>query len=378
MKLSKEIYRDKQGNLIRKFNHNGLITSEEYHDPSFIRSKKVLYKEEKQITSILETRQNNEGTSSEEDGILSLYQYSGESYQVFKYRIGTGTYKDFVNLKYLSYGKDDWHNVDEASSVYKFKLENGLPVTEVYQDLSDGTKSTVNYSYSNGLKVSETRTAEDGTVVKSDFAYENGKLKSKLTSVNSEFSDMLLYVYQNDLLSEEQKICRYKGIQYPAFQKKIFYNSKNEIEKTEYYGRYDERMLLYKKEEVIRKGNLVTKKHFETPNLEMMTGQYDLAALHAKLREDQMDWAIPLFDKKYAETAKPELGNWSIEAHDEKGNLTEIKMMHPDIAKKEVLAHLVYRNEYNEESLLEFVISYRINEEDKQEEMDIKKFYYYN
>jgi hypothetical protein len=175
-------------------------------------------------------------------------------------------------------------------------------------------------------------------------------------------------------LSEEQKFLKHKESLYLSSQKKFFYNAKKELEKTEYYGRYDSNLHLYKVEEIIRKGNERTMKHSFIPDLEMVIGHYDLATMHDQLKRENMEWAVSIFNKQYITTAKLQTFNHTIETVDDQGNIVETKMMHPE--NNEEMGKVLYRNEYNDKSLLEFVICYRVTEEGRAEESSIRKFYY--
>jgi hypothetical protein len=369
MPLSKEIHRDEHFTHTKEYNTNGDLVSEEYKTGTQIRSKKIHYNNKKQITSIIET---NKDSGLLQDGQLSLYVYTGDSYRLFKYKHSTTTFADYLSSTPLTSGKEN-----EAHYIGNIKTENGLLISEHHDDREEGTRSSVTYTYNNGVKVSEIKVAADGTTTKIDFTYEGGMLKTKLTSINSQFSDMMIYTYQHNLLSEEQKLCKHNNEQYPSLQKKFFYNTKKEIEKTEYYGRYNGGMFHYKTEETISKGNIATKKLFEVENAEMVMGRYDLAMLHSELKRDNMEWAVSMFDSKYFQTHRLQEMSCTIEKQDEKGNIIEMLLMHP-INKGEIMGKVAYRNEYNDKSLLEFAISYRLTEEGKMEEMDIRKYYYHN
>jgi hypothetical protein len=365
MKLSKEIFRDSNSYHKRVYNINGDLITDEYKADSGIRTKKVLYNDKKQITSIIE--------KSGEEGLLTLYVYTGESYRTLGYKSGTTTYNDYLSSKQLTSGKET-----EAHYIQEYKIEKGVVLSEHSHDPSDGSKSSVSYTYNNnGLKASETKVAEDGTVTKTDFNYEDTVLKFKLTNTNNQFAELVQYAHQHQgLLSEEHKSLKYNNNQYTSLFRKYYYNPKKELEKTEYYGTYDGTPVLYKREETIRKGNTVVKKYFEVENAETVVGHFSMAAMYEQFKKDGMDWAISMFDKKYFQQHPIQETMHTIEKLDEKGNIVEYIYMHP-INKDEVMARVTYRNEYNDESLLEFVIAYRQNEDGKLEEMDIKKYYYH-
>lgn len=365
MPLSKEIFRDSNSYHKRVYNINGDLVTEDYKDDSRVRTKRVFYNDKKQITSSIE--------KSGEDGLLTLYVYAGESYRVLRYRSGTATYSDYLASKQLTSGKET-----EAYYIQEYKIEKGILLSEHSYDPADGTKSSVSYTYNNnGLKTSEIKVAEDGTVTKTEFTYEGTVLKFKLTNINNQFADLVQYLYQHQgLLSEEHKSLKYNNDQYTSLLKKYYYNDKKELERTEHYGSYDGAPVLYKKEETIRKGNTVSKKYFDVENADTVIGFFSLAAMYEQFRKDGMDWAISMFDKNYFQQNPLKETMHTIEKYDEKGNVVEYMYMHP-VNKDEVMTRATYRIEYNDESLLEFVIAYRQNEDGKMEEMDIKKYYYH-
>ncbi|PSL32190.1 hypothetical protein [Chitinophaga ginsengisoli] len=347
------------------------LSKEIYRDDHSSNTKQIFYNDKKQVTGILETGKNSSGGH----GLLSVYAYTGDNYRIIKYDHETKSYAAFIAKGHTILTTGNWYAVDEAFSTHEYKFENKLLVAEHYHNARHGTKESVTYTYQNGLKVSETKVTEDGTVLKTDYLYKNGILQSKLLLSNNRFSEQIIYVYGNDeVLLEEQRFYKHKDTQYMASQKKFFYNAQKEVEKTEYYGRYDGKMVLYRREEAIRQGNTLTKKEASVSAIEHMIGYYDLAALHETLKERGMEWAIPTYDKRYAETATFDAQSCTIEKYDDKGNVTEIKYVDPH--SRETFGSAFFRNEYNEKSQLEFTISYRIVDGGKMEESSIRKFYY--
>lgn len=349
-----------------------LLTKEIYREENFLQTKKIFYNDKQQIIGTLEISKAN----GDEHGQLSVHEYIGENYRLVKYNGKTKTYANFASRGHAVLGQTGWHSIEEAFSVQDFKYANGVLIAENYRD-EDGTTYSHTYTYQNGVKVSETTVGVDGTVTKVNYTCQGKKLLSKATFVNDQFSDQINYLYhQNDLLSVEQKFLRHKESLYLSSEKKFFYNAKKELEKTEYYGRYDANLHLYKVDETVRKGNERTIKQFFVPEVEMVIGHYDLAAMHDYLKRENWEWAVSIFGKQYMTTVKLQTGSHTVERLDEQGNIVESKAMHPDPDNNEELAKVLYRNEYNEQSLLEFVISYRVNEEGKAEESSIRKFYY--
>ena len=347
------------------------LFKEVYRDEYSSSTTETFYNAKDQITGILETAKSASG----ENGFLSVYEYSGENYRVVKYSNETKSYAAFKAQGHAILGKSNWHSVEEASAIRELKFEKGLLISEHHHNIHYGTKNSLSCTYQNGLKVSETRVTEEGTILRTDFTYQNGTLLAKHSFTNNQFTDQTIYVYGNNrLLIEEQKFCKHNDTQYLSSQKNFFYNAKKQVEKTEYYGRYDSKMQLYKVEEEIRQGNVLTKKSALISNVETMVGYYDMAALHDMLKKENMEWAISIFDKKYFETAGFDANSRTIEKYDDNGNVIEIKYLHPDTG--ETYGKVVFRNEYNEKPLLEFTICYRITEDGKMEESYIKKFYY--
>lgn len=346
------------------------LTKEIYRDEYSQQAKEIFYNDKQQIVGTLEVNKTN----GEEHGQLAVYEYSGESYRLIKYESGTKAYAHFVSQGQTVLGKTGWYSIEDAYSVQDFKYENGVLVAENYRG-REGVQYSVSNSYHNGMKVSETTVAVDGTVTKVNFVYQGKTLLSKATIVNDQFSDQINYLYyQDNLLSEEQKFRKHKESLYLAIEKKFFYNAKKELERTEHYGRYDSKLHLYKVEETSRKENERTTKYFSIPDLETLIGHYDLATMHDQLKRDNMEWAVSVFDKHYITSAKLQMLSHSVESVDDHGNTTESAIMRPET--DEEMAKMFYRNEYNDRSLLEFVICYRLTEQGRMEETNIRKFYY--
>lgn len=347
------------------------LSKEVYRDEHSSHTKETFYNDKGQITGILEIGKSASG----ENGLLNIYEYSGENHRVVTYSNETKSYAAFIAQGHTILGKNNWHSVDEAFSIRECKFENGLLVADHHHNIHYGTKNSLTCSYQNGLKVSETRTTEEGTVLRTDFTYKSGILQAKHSFTNNQFTEQIIYVYgNNQLLLEEQRFCKHNEAQYLASEKKFFYNAKKQVEKTEHYGRYDSKMQLYKIEEEIRKENVLTKKSAVISNVEMMIGYYDMAALHAMMKKENMEWAISIFEKNYFKTAEFDAKTCTIEKYDSHGNMIEVKYVHPDTG--ETYGSAVFRNEYNDKALLEFIICYRITDEGKMEESDIRKFYY--
>jgi len=306
---------------------------------------------------------------------LGVYEYTGENYRLIKYKNGTKAYAYFTSQGPAVLGKTGWYSIEEAFSVQDFKYEEGVLVAESYRDEDKATYSH-SYTYENGMKVSETSVSLDGTVTNSNFTYQGKTMLSKATFINNQFSDQINYSYhhQLNLLSEEQKFLKHNESLYLSSEIKFFYNEKKELEKTEYYGRYDSKLHLYKIEETIRKGNERNMQHFFVPDVEMAMGYYDLASMHDQLKRDNLEWLVSIFDAQYMTTAKLQRVSLRIDSVDNQGNIVEMKMMNPETGEE--MAKLLYRNEYNDKSLLEFVICYRVTEDGKTEESSITKFYY--
>jgi len=347
------------------------LTKEIYRDEYSEYKKEIFYNDKQQIIGTLDVNK----VDGDEHGELGVHEYTGENYRLIKYKNGKKAYAHFISQGHKVLDKTGWYSIEEAFSVQDFKYENGVLIAVDYLN-EDKVKYSHRYTYQNGMKVSETSVSADGTVTKINFTYQGKTMLSKATFINDQFSDQINYLYhhQHNLLSEEQKFFKHNESLYLSSEIKFFYNEKKELEKTEYYGRYDSKLHLYKIEETICKGNERTIKHFVVPDVEMVMGYYDLASMHNQLKEDNLEWAVPVFNAQYMTTAKLHRVKLTIDRVDNQDNIVETKMMHPE--QDEEIAKLIYRNEYNDKSLLEFVICYRVTEGGKTEEISIRKFYY--
>ncbi len=347
------------------------LTKEIYRDEYTQYTKEIFYNDKQQIIGTLFLSKWDGKDHSQ----LGVHEYTGENYRLIKYKYGTKAYAYFISQGPTVLGKTGWYSIEEALSVQDFKYEEGVLVAENYLDEYKATYSH-SYTYQNGMKVSETSVSVDGTVTKSNFTYQGNTMLSKATFINNQFSDQINYSYhhQHNLLSEEQKFLKHKESLYLSSEMKFFYNEKKELEKTEHYGRYDSKLYLYKTEETIRKGNKRTMQQFLVLDVEMVMGHYDLASMQDQLKLDNLEWAISIFNAQYMITAKLQRVSLRIDSVDNQGNIVEMKMMNPETGEE--MAKLLYRNEYNDKSLLEFVICYRVTEDGKTEESSITKFYY--
>ncbi|KAA2239163.1 hypothetical protein F0L74_23440 [Chitinophaga agrisoli] len=333
--------------------------------------KEIFYNDKKDILATRErTIINENGT---ENGMLSVYEYSGQDYRIIRFESGSESYSSFQPGLLLA-GKRDWYNIKEAHSTQECKFENGRMVADHYHNIQFDYKQLVNYTYKDGVKVAETQTKEDGSVYKSTFTYEQGQVKTKLTLLNDQFLDLINYMYRDGQLVQEDRTLKYKDTQFTSTSKKYFYAGK-ELTRTEYYGTYAGKFPLYKVEENIRKGNMVTSKFSMISNLEMVIGYYDLAALHEWLKKNNMEGILPFYTKDFLSTAVFDASSCQIDTFDDKGTVTEMKIMHPYDHNKE-MTKMTFRNEYNDNGLLEFTLVYGQTEEGEMKEREIRKYYY--
>jgi hypothetical protein len=337
--------------------------------------KETFFDNEKKIIAILDIYQDINPDSN--TTVLSVYDYTGESYQLISYNQDTNTYKRFRKDGRALLGIPNWHTASEAHYMKECKYDKGLLLEEHTHYIGYSEKESVTYIYDKGAKITEKRVMADGTRITINYVNNSGGLcLSKATLKNDIFIDQVNYTYlPGSQLSFEQTFHSYNGKTFLAAEKKYFYNSKNQLEKTAYYGRYNGQLYLYKVEEEIRKDDVISKKSSEISSLNIAVGYYDLPALHSYFRENNMEGYIPYFDKDFAANGQLTLFNYTIEKLDQHGNPVETSIMHPE-KPEEQLTRATYRNEYNEASLPEFVITYILNDKNQLEENSIKKLYY--
>lgn len=349
------------------------LFKEIYRDQYYTTKKETFYNDKKDITAVLEVT----GDFSTETGYLGVYDHSGDKVRIVQYKSGSDSYKAFMEKGSKVLGTHNWHTPKEAASIRESQYENGLLVAERYESEEYGVTSSVSYKYEKGQKVLEIRKADDGTVTRTEFVYQGKTLLSKSTVINDQFSEQINYMYGNDqLLEEEQVFGKHGESLYLTFQRKFFYNAKKEVERTDFYGRYNKELRLYKVEEDIRQGNTQTKKTKVVANIEHLLGYYDLATLHNKLKQDQMEWALAIFDTRYFDNNHLMLVSHTVERYDDRNNPVATELYNPENGA--LLTKVIYRNEYNEQFQLEFTISYRQTDDGTMEESSIKKLYYRN
>lgn len=347
------------------------LWKEIYRDADTTAHKEIFYNDQKQIIGILEKIKSEEN----DGGTLQVYDYSGENLRIARYQHGTSTYDTFLLKGQQLLGTANWHKPEEAWHIREEKYEKGVLIYEHSHNIRHNITTSVSYEYRDGLKVAEKRVTEEGVVIRSTFTYQQGILASKLTLTDEHFTELVTYIYgENKLLAEEHIMQKYKDIQYIAQQRKYFYNDDKKLCKTEHFGRYDGRMILYKVDENIWEGNVVTELGAFTSNADYITGYYDMEALYAMFRDAQMEYNIPHFDKQYIDRLGLDIKTKTVKTYDHMNNEVAVAYWHVEL--NEVLSRMAYRNEYNEQSQLEFVISY-VDNEGTMQERDIKKYYYY-
>ncbi|ACU63759.1 hypothetical protein [Chitinophaga pinensis] len=347
------------------------LWKEIYRDADTTAIKETFYNEEGQIIAIAEKIKSEEN----DGGTLQVYDYSEQHLRIARYQHGTSTYDAFLLKGRQLLGTGNWHKLDEAWHIREEKYEKGMLIYEQSHSVRHNIKTSASYEYRDGLKVAEKSVSEEGTVLRSVFTYQYGVLESKTTFRDEQFAEQVIYLYgESKLLTEEQIVHKYKDAQYLAQQRKYFYYDDKKLLKTEYYGRYDGRMILYKVDENIWDGNVVTELGSFTSNADFITGYYDMEALYAMLRETHMEYEIAHFDKQYMDRLGMDIQTKTVKTYDHMNKEMAVAYWHVEF--NEVLSKMVYRNEYNEQSQLEFVISY-VDNEGRLEERDIRKYYYY-
>ncbi|MBN9297539.1 MAG: hypothetical protein J0I41_11035 [Filimonas sp.] len=337
--------------------------------------KETFFNSEKKIIAILELYQDV--SPDRTGGVLSVYDYTGESYRLLRYSQDTNSYKRFRKEGPVLLLTPGWHTTSEANYSQECKYDKGLLMEKRIHNIAYNEKESTVYFYEKGAKTIEQKVMTDGSRVTINYVNDsNGVPLSKATLKDGVFTDQVNYNYQpGGLLSVEQIFKPHNGQKFAATEKRYFYNAKKQVEKTEYYGRYNGQLYLYKVEEEIRKGDTVSKKSSGMPELEMAVGYYDLAALHSYFKENNMEAYIPYYDKDFAAKSRLMQFNYAIDKLDQQGNPVETSIMNPE-KPEEQLTKVAYRNEYNEDSLLEFVITYILNDKQELEENSIKKLYY--
>ncbi|SIT26590.1 hypothetical protein SAMN05421788_10712 [Filimonas lacunae] len=375
MLLFKEVFKDNDVTSISIYNRDGKLISEKYKTEEYSHTRELTYNDQKKPVSNLFVAMHKTAVDTDRS-VLQVYEHTGDSYRILYFTATSKAYAQFTTAGFKAAPGSKWYQEQESAYIDEFITENGVLVAEHKHNCTEGTKSSIIYRYANGLKTEETSTTEDGTVTVVKYQYEKGLLQSKMTLTNQQFTSLFTYVYKDELLINEEQMGKYNEANYPAFTKKYFYNTQKKIEKTEYYGLYDGKMQLYKIEETVYKGNVTTTQLSQVENLDWVMGYYNLAALHNWLRSQGMDELVAMYNSQFiAKTGMSKLG-CTIKKVDAQGNLIEQVMKFPDEHAK-LMSKVVYRNEYNEANQLDFIISYRVNEGGKPEEMDIKKYYYY-
>lgn len=346
------------------------LCKEIYRDDYSATRKEIFYNDQKKIIGVLETAKTDTG----EYGNLSVYEYEGEHHRIIRYSQETKSYQTFITKGAVVLKTTNWHNIAEATHILELKYEKGLLIAEYNHDMLNNRKTSLTCSYSNGNKISETRTDEDGTIVRNEFGYLENWLQSVLTLRNNQFLEQIIYVRgNNEILLEKQKFLMHQNTQYLAHQEVCIYNIHQELQKTEYYGKYDGRMCLYKTDENIWNGNVLTKKSELISNADWVVGHYNMDVLFSSMPQEQREWAKGIFDKQYMERTGFDVKTKTIETYDDNRQLVLVEWADPVSGKETPMVK--YRNEYNEQAMPEFVISYKV-EDDKTVETGITKYYY--
>jgi hypothetical protein len=201
-----------------------------------------------------------------------------------------------------------------------------------------------------------------------------------------------LYLYKDGLLEEEQTILKYDAQEYLAFTINYFYNTKNEVVKTEHYGRFNSRMYLYKVVETNKIDNTITWKTSCISCYETYTGYYDLNKLNEVNRKEFEDYKVstkeanlfPVINTAQSEYNSIEADFFdtlefddnclTTETYDHKGNTLEYKSLNP--SNQEVYEKLIYHHEYNDEGQLELSLCFSVNESCEIEKKSVRRLYY--
>lgn len=163
-------------------------------------------------------------------------------------------------LSIIGCSKDE--GSDNPTETNNLKLIKEVVTDYIYDD-----NETINYIYENGILVRSEKIEDNGDVYKTDYLYENGKLKTENTYLNNIKSGWITYNYTDKLISS--KSGSDNGVLYSVTFK---YNSLSQMIKTIHYDNKD--VLDYEETfEYNNEGNISKHSHSEFSG--DLTFQYD-------------------------------------------------------------------------------------------------------
>jgi hypothetical protein len=391
MHLIKETYEGPNFEYCKKeYNERGLLIFEDKGCGGFWTKKETSYDERNRISKINEIEIGHKD-NNREDKFLHVYEYTGDNYRIVTYKTHKRDVHQINTYENLVLGVESWNEVDEIVKIREYKFENGNLVSERYNNLETNEKSSLLYVYKDNKVISEIKSNVDGNVERTNFIYEGNLLKSKEFLYNDSFANKVLYFYNEGLIQEEQTIRSYEAIEYVASTIKYQYNPRNEVIKTEYFGRFNSKMYLCKVAEIDKIDNTTTCKGSSISNYEFYTGYYDLDELNEFNYKEFEENKLINFANMFAGTStthaeyiklKDDFFNslkfddnyLTIETNDQKNNPIEYRSLNP--STQEIYERLIYHHEYNEEGQLELSLCFSVNKRYEIEKRNVRRLYW--
>jgi hypothetical protein len=359
MKLIKVVEREEETyEKVTTYNFDGTIKTfcQSFWGNGY-RNEEHVYNDKKQITSILIEESD---VNHNKEKLLKSYEYNGDDYRVLTYVTHIRNYVDEMSDKSLIYGIDDWLHVDKLICVEEFKFKNNKKIYESYFNIR------TNETRQNTFKEEETKAKE---IISSNRTSDDGYGSYEELVKHSEGFD--LHKYENGLLLKTQEMKTHNGENFLAFETRYTYNTKHELIKSEYFGRGNGEMVLFKVVEETKECNKVEFTVKEAFYLRHYLGYFDI--------ESMMQQIDAHFKEMYYENT---LSNTdfdccikTVQHLDSAGNV--IHSTSTNALTGEFYDRYIHHYEYNNEKQLEFEVSFMQKSEVEPLRMFyIKKCYY--
>lgn len=373
MYLAKELFEDLNSGYTKIYNENGQIIFEKSNFFDHNNSKAYTYNEQGKLSRIIEIK-NGTGDRSEECKYLHVYEYNEENFRVICYKTERRDSDDINSDENVIFGRQIWHKVDEVVSLKEYKFCDGLLISEQHYNLEKGEHNYTFYRYHNAKKISQVSKGPGDKITEIKFIYKNDLLQKELEYVDNVFKRKKVFIYENNLLHEEQIIFQHDNTEYIAYSTKYYYNEKGELIKSEEYGRYNSTLYLYKISEVLKDGFTITNKTYSISYYNLFTGYFDLQSLNEYYQKEIDDKkSFVSFDESFIDNLKFDVNFCTVDVFNYKGDLVERREI--NLENNELYTRLHYHNEYNDEGDLILTICFDVTKNEVKR-ISMKQFVY--
>ena len=357
MRLVKEVIKESDFYKVTEYNGEGKVRFISKAGYGNSLKQEFFYNTEGKVLKVLEEEADS---NYNQEKRLKFYEYNGEDYRTLTYLTHQRSYEDANSHEYMIEGIKNWHVVDKLVSVEEVKFKNSKKIYENYYNLITNERSEKTFN-------PEPPPPSRQTTRQVTSSASNNSYTETICDENSK----MINAYENGLLCKTEFIYTHKGEEYLAFKEIYSYDNIKIKYKTEKFGRFNSKLILYKVIEEHKNDGVLETTMKEISHFADNAGFYDFKLMIESIDEDLRH----VFKEDMYDNYDFDYCIKTIEHFDSKGNVINSTSMNP--CTGEFYDSYLYHFEYNDEGLIEFEVTFRQRSEDlPMENIGIKRYYY--